>query len=234
MKREVSKLALPPFDALQGDLVRFLTSPDHRRAVLGGAAAVLALGFWYFGLVQPTAARVAAFKGRHETAQRELRKVRSASGAEEVKTRVTALEARVRAALGRMSQDVQLVQILKQLSADAARYQITVDTVDVKAVEGGATPQGSLPKPREGSRAGSEPETKTKPLEIRVEKVELTLFSSYGAAARFLDGLKTLPAFLVIDALKVERDASTFPNLKVLLTLKLYSIKKLPEELTKT
>lgn len=234
MKLEVSKLALPQLDALKGDLMSVLTSPDRRRALLAGMAAALALGFWYFGLAQPTAARVAAFKSRHETAQRELRKVWSASGVAEAKTRVTALEARVRAALGRMSQDVQLVQILKQLSADAVRYQITVDTVDVKAVEGGATPQASPPKPREGSSAGSEPEAKTKPLEIRVEKVELTLFSSYGAAARFLDGLKTLPAFLVIDALKVERDASTLPNLKVLLTLKLHSIKKLPEELTKT
>lgn len=234
MKLDVSGLTLPPLDALKGDLVRVLTAPEHRRAVLAGAAAVLALGFWYFGIARPTATRVAVLKARHEGAQRDLQSVGSPSGATEVKARVTALEARVRTALGRMSQDVQLVQILKQLSVHAARYQIAVERIDVKAVEGGGTPEASPPTPREGSSGGTEAEQKAKPLEIRTQKLELTLACSYEAAARFVDDLKTLPAFVVIDALKIEREASTFPNLKVLLTLKFHSIKQLPEELTKT
>lgn len=226
--------ALPQLDALKGDLVRVLTAPEHRRAVLAGAAAVLALGFWYFGIAQPTAARVAALKARHESAQREIQKVGSSSGAAEVMARVTVLEARVRTALERMSQDVQLVKILRQLSVYAARYQITVDNIDVKAVEAGATPEASAPKPREGASGGTEPEKQAKPLEIRTQNLELTLYCSYEAAARFLDDLKTLPALMIVDALKIERDASAFPNLKVLVTLKFQSIKQLPEELTKT
>lgn len=233
MKLEIPKFSLPQLDALKGDFVKVLTAPEHRRALLAGAAAVLMLGAWYFGIAQPAARRVAAFKARHESAQREIRRLGSPAAVAEVKARVGALEARVRAAFERMSQGAQLVQILKQLSADAARYQIVVETVDVKAGEAGAPPPGSPFKPPEGSAKGTEPEKKAKPIEIRTEKLELTLASSYESTARFLDGLKTLPAFVVIDTLKIERDPKTFPNLKVLLTLKVHSIKKLPEELAK-
>lgn len=228
------KLALPQLNALRADLVRVLTAPDHRRAVLAGAVAVLVLGFWYFGIARPMATRVATFRARHEGAQRELRSLGRPSDAAEAKARATLLETRVRAALGRMSQDVQLVQLLKQLSVHAARYQIAVEHIDVKAAEGGAPPEASRPRPPEGSGGPSEPERKTKPLELRTQKLELTLSCSYEAAARFVDDLKTLPAFVTVDALKVERDASTFPNLKVLLTLKFHSVKQFPEELTKT
>lgn len=233
MKLEVPKLDLARLDVLKGQLLAIFTASEHRRALLAGAAAVFALGFWYFGLIQPAASRVAAFKARHESAQREIRRLGSPAAVAEVKARVEALEARVRAAFERMSQGAQLVQILKQLSADAARYQIVVETVDIKTGEAGASPAGSPPKPPEGSGKGTEPEKKAKPIEIRTEKLELTLFSSYESTARFLDSLKTLPAFVVIDALKIERDGKTFPNLKVLLTLKVHSIKKLPEGLAK-
>jgi type II secretory pathway component PulM len=240
MKLELPKLALPQVDALKDALARILASPAQRRMVLAGAASVLVLGIWYFGFIQPTATRVGSLKARHEAAQRQLATVGSTAGVAEVRARVTALEGRVRTALGRMSQDVQFVQVLKQLSADAARFQITVERIDVKAGEAGTTAEGAPPRPREGSSGGTKPEEKgkaeekAKPLDIRTQKLELTLYCSYDAAARFLDNLKTLPAFVIIDTLEIERETETFPNLKVLLTLKFHSIKKLPEELTKT
>lgn len=233
MKLELPQLALPRLDALKGDLLRVLGVLEYRRTALVGAAALLVVGGWYFGMAQPTAARVAALKARHEAAQRELRSAATASGAAEVKARVAALEARVRATLGRMSQDVQLVQILKQLSADAARYQITVENIDVKAAERSPGPEAAPAKPGGAPSVGAEPEKESKALDIRTQRLELTLACSYEAAARFLDGLKTLPAFVVIEALRIERDPGTFPNLKVLLTLKFHSIKQWPEELTK-
>jgi len=237
MKLEIPKLSLPQLDALKGQLVTILTAPEHRRALVAGAAIVLGLGFWYFGIIQPTATRVATFKARYESAQREIRRLGSPSDVEQVKARVTALEARVRAAFERMSQGAQLVQILKQLSADATRYRIDVETIDVRSGEAGAPPGSPAQPSQEAGRGlepgkGAEPEKKAKPVEIRTEKLELTLSSSYEATARFLDGLKALPAFVVIDGLKVERDAKIFPNLRVLLTLKVHSIKKLPEGLT--
>lgn len=231
MKLELPKLVLPQLDALKGDVMRILTAPQHRRTLLTGAAIVFGLGFWYFGIIQPTATRVATFKTRHESAQREVRRIGSSSGVEEIKAKVAALEVRVRAAVGRMAQDVQFVQILKQLSADAARYRIAVEKIDVKGGEGPAKREASPSKPGQGPSPGTEP-PKAKPLEIRTQRIELTLLASYEATARFLDDLKTLPTFLVIDTLTIERDWSTFPNLKVLLTLKLHSIKELPEELT--
>ncbi len=234
MKLEVPRLTLPQLNALRGDLVRVLTAPEYRRAVLAGAVAVLALGFWYFGIARPIAARVATLRALHEGAQSEIRGLKRPSGAAETKARVTLLEARVRAALGRMSQDVQLVQLLKQLSVHAARYQIAVEQIDVKAVEGSASREASAPRRSDGSGGQAESEKKAQPLDIRTQKLELTLSCSYEAAARFVDDLKTLPAFVTVDALKVERDASTFPNLKVLLTLKFHSVKQFPEELTKT
>ena len=233
MKLEIPKLTLPRLSALRGDLVRVLAAPDHRRAVLGGAAALVALGFWSFGIAQPTATRVAALRTRHEGAQRDLRSLKPSDPAE-AKARVMVLEGRVRAALGRMAQDIQFVQLLKQLSVHAARYQIVVEQIEVKAAEGGATPEASRPKPREGSAEPTEADKKAKPLEIRTQKLELTLSCSYEAAARFVDDLKTLPAFVTVDTLKVERDATTFPKLKVLLTLKFHSVKQLPGDLTKT
>lgn len=234
MKLEVPRLTLPQLNALRGDLVRVLTAPEYRRAVLAGAVAVLALGFWYFGIARPTATRVATLRALHEDSQREMRSLKRPSGAAETKARVTLLEARVRAALGRMSQDVQLVQLLKQLSVHAARYQIAVEHIDVKAAEGSASREASAPRRSDGSGGQTESEKKAQPLEIRTQKLELALSCSYEAAARFVDDLKTLPAFVTVDALKVERDASTFPNLKVLLTLKFHSVKQFPEELTKT
>lgn len=233
MKLELPKLAVPQLDALRDDVVRILTAPAHRRALLAGATIVLGLGFWYFAIAHPMASRVAAFKTRHESAQREIRRLGSPAGAEELKARVTALEARVRAAVGRMSQDVQFVQILKQISADSARYRIAVEKIDVKGGEAPAKPEASPSKPVQPPGPGTEPEPKAKPLQIRTQTIELTLAASYEATARLLDGLKTLPAFVVIDTLKVERDPSTFPNLKVFLTLKLHSLTQLPEELTK-
>lgn len=234
MKLQVPKLALPQLDVLKGEFVRLLTTPDHRRVVVAGAVALLALGFWYFGIAQPAARRVAALRTRHESAQRELRNLRKSSDPAETKVKVTALEGRVRTALGRMAQDVQLVQLLKQLSVNAARYQVVVEQIEVKTAEGGATPEASRRKPREGSGEPTEAEKKTKPLEIRTQKLELTLSCSYEAAARFVDDLKTLPTLVTVDTLKVERDATAFPNLKVLLSLKFHSIKELPEELMKT
>lgn len=234
MKLALPQLALPQLNALRADLARVLTAPDHRRAVLAGAAAVLVLGFWYFGIARPMATRVATLGARHEGAQREIRSLGRPLDAAEAKARATLLEARVRAALGRMAQDVQLVQLLKQLSVHAARYQIVVEQIDVKAAEVGATPEASRPKPSEGSGGPTEADKKAKPLEIRTQKLELTLSCSYEAAARFVDDLKTLPVFVTVDTLKVERDAATFPNLKVLLTLKFHSVKQFPEELTKT
>lgn len=233
MKLELPKLDLAQLDALKDAIRRVLTAPEHRRALLAGAAAVLVVGVWYFTFAQPIAARVAAFRARHEGAQRQLLRLQSPAAVVEVKARVTTLEGRVRAAFGRMSQDVQLVQILKQLSVHAARYQIAVENIDMKAVEGGATPAAAPPKPREASREKPEPEKPAKPLEIRTQRLELTLACSYEAAARFVDDLKTLPAFVIIDGLKLDRDASTFPNLKVLLALKIHSLKQLPEELAK-
>lgn len=225
MKLDLQKLSLPQLDALKGQLMSALTAPERRRALLLGAAAVFALGVWYFALIQPIASRVTQFKARHETAHRAIYRLGSPSAVEDVKARVTAAEARVRTAFARMSQGAQLVQILKQLSTGAARYQIVVEKIDVKGIEGG-------PKP-EAPGKGTEPEKKEKPLDIRTEQIEMTLSCSYEATARLLDGLKTLPAFMIVDRLTIERDTTTFPNLKVLLTLKLHSIKQLPEELTK-
>lgn len=234
MKLEVPKLALPQLDVLKDRVTGILRAREHRPLLLVGAAAVLALGVWYFGIAQPTATRVAALKARHERVERQLKTLRSGSGVAEVKAKVTSLETRVRTALARMSQDVQLVQILRQLSVHAARYQIAVENIDVKGAEASPTPAQSPAKPRETSGEKREPEKDGKPLEIRTQKLELTLSSSYEATARFLDDLKTLPTSMIIDTLKLERDASAFPNLKVLLTLKVHLIKQLPEELTKT
>lgn len=231
MKLELPKLALPQLDALRGEAVRILTAPAHRRTLLAAATIVLGLGFWYFGIAHPMASRVAALKTRHESAQREIRRIGSPATVAEVKARVEALEARVRAAVGRMSQDIQFVQILKQLSADSARYRIAVEKIDVKGGEGPAKREASPSKPGQGPSPGTEP-PKAKPLEIRTQTIELALLASYEGTARFLDGLKTLPAFLVVDTLKIVRDPSKFPKLKVLLTFRLHSLKELPEELT--
>lgn len=233
MKLDLPKLAIPNVDALKDSVTAILTAPEHRRTVLIGAAALLALGVWYFAFVQPTATRVAAFKARHDRAQRQLRTLQNPAGLADVKAKVTSLEARVRAALDRMSQDAQLVQILRQLSVHADRYQVVVENIDVKAVEGGVTPVAAAPKPREGAGEKAETEKGSKPLEIRTQRLELTLACSYEAAARFLDDLKTLPALLMIETLKLEREPKAFPNLKVLLALKVHSIKQLPEELKK-
>lgn len=239
MKLELPQLSLAQLDALKGDLVKVLRGPEHRRALIAGAAVALALGAWYFGIAQPAARRVSTFKARYESAQRETQRLGNLSAVAELKARVESLEARVRAAFERMSQGAQLAQILKQLSADASRYRIDVETIDVRSGEAGAPP-GSPAKPPEGAGKGPEPgkgaeaEKKAKPIEIRTEKLELTLASSYESTARFLDGLKALPAFVVIDGLKVERDAKIVPNLRVFLILKVHSIKKLPEGLAKT
>lgn len=233
MKLELPQLSLAQLDALKGDLVKVLRGPEHRRALIAGAAVALVLGAWYFGIAQPAARRVSTFKARYESAQRETQRLGNLSAVAELKARVESLEARVRAAFERMSQGAQLAQILKQLSADASRYRIDVETIDVRSGEAGAPP-GSPAKPPERSGKGTEPEKKAKPIEIRTEKLELTLASSYESTARFLDGLKALPAFVVIDGLKVERDAKIVPNLRVFLILKVHSIKKLPEGLAKT
>lgn len=226
MKLEIPRLDLARLESLKDELLRTVISREGRPLVVLAAAAVLGLGVWYFAFAQPAAARLAALKARHAAAQRQLAGLRDVAAVEQEKARVAALETRVRGAIDRMSQDIQLVQILKQLASHAARYQIVVERLEVKGAEG---PGKAAPAP-----AGKTPESEKSappPLDVRTQRIELELSCSYESAARFVDDLKTLPALVIVDKLEIEREPTAASGLKVLLTLKVHSVKHLPEEL---
>jgi type II secretory pathway component PulM len=239
MKLELPRLDLGQLEALKGDVLRTLSARETRPWIVVAAALVVGLGVWYLAFAQPAASRVAGYRARHQSAQRQLQTMGSTAAVDEVRARVAALEAGLRQTVERMAQDVQLVQVLKQLSSHAERYQIAVDRIEVKTAEApapsptAATPgPGSSGKPEPDKKEKGEAESKPRAvLEIRTQRIELALVCSWEAAARFADELRALPAFVVVDKLELEREPAGFPNLRVLLTLKFHSLKQLPEEL---
>lgn len=239
MNLEIPRFDLAQLESFKDAFLGVVTSREHRRWVVVGAAAVLGLGVWYFAFAQPGATRLAGLKARHDAAQRQLVSLGNVAAIEEEKARVAALETRVRDAVALMAQDVQFVQILKQVASHAAKYQIVVDRLEVKAAEGATPPrvvagssEGPSKKPAPQPAPGmADAEKAAKPaLDIRTQRIEFELSCTYDAVARFVDDLKTLPALLIVDKLEIEREP-TGPRLKVLLTLKVYSIKQLPEDL---
>ena len=231
MKLEIPRLDLARLEGLKDTLLRTVVSREGRPLVVLVAAMVLGLGVWYFAFAQPAAARLAALKARHAAAQRQLAGLGDAAAVVQEKARVAALETRVRGAIDRMSQDIQLVQILKQLASHAARYQIVVERLEVKGAEG---PGPQVASTRKTAPAGKTPESEKSappPLDVRTQRIELELSCSYESAARFVDDLKSLPALVIVDKLEIEREPTAASGLKVLLTLKVHSVKHLPEEL---
>lgn len=214
------------------DIATILNWASKQRILVTAGAIFLAVFVFYVGFYRPKAAAVAGMRQRYEAAGGKIK-----TGSSQVESlartrkRVTELEQRLRDSVERMSGDTQLVHVLKQLAAQASAQNILVEKIKVGEVK-----QKVGRKRRGGKGKGKGKKGKEKPkvtLEVRTQEVEMTLHCSYSSAARYLESLKDLPA-LVVHAIEIERDPATFPNLKVLLTLRLHSVKRPPKELLKS
>ncbi len=203
-----------------------------------GGAMVLTLFVFYLGFYRPKATAVSNLKQSIEAVTKQAQPGSTPSeNLSELRRKVKGLEERLRADVERMSGDVQLVQVLRQLATQSGMQKISVENLEVKEPEGtaGQAAQKADGKAKDDRAEGKPKQQKPKEImEIRTQKVEMTLYCSYESAAQYLEALKKLPAFLVVEKLLVERDPAVFPNLKVLLTLKFHTVKQLPKELLKS
>jgi hypothetical protein len=203
-----------------------------------GGAVILALFVFYLGFYHPKSAAVSKLKQSIEAVSKQTQPGgQPPENLPELRKKVKGLEDRLKADVERMSGDVQLVQVLRQLATQSDMQKISVENLEVKDSE--ETPVQAAQKADEKTKddkadAKSKQEKPKSLMEIRTQRVEMTLYCSYESAARYLEALKKLPAFLVIEKLLIERDQTAFPNLKVLLTLKFHTIKKAPKELLKS
>lgn len=206
--------------------------------LVAGGAMVLALFVFYLGFYHPKSAAVSKLKQSVEAVNKQTQTGSAPlESLSELRKKVKGLEEKLKENVERMSGDIQLVQVLRQLATQSGMQKIAVENLEVKEPE--ETPvqaaQKSDEKATDGRADAKSKQEKPKSfMEIRTQRVEMTLYCSYESAARYLEALKKLPAFLVIEKLAVERDQTVFPNLKVLLTLKFHTIKKLPKELLKS
>jgi len=227
------KLELPKVD-----FSKLLNWLSREWTLAGGGAIVLILFVFYFGFYRSKAAAVSELKRSIETAGKQAQAGdQSSANLSELQKKVKGLEEKLRGAVGRMSGDIQLVQVLRQLAIQSGAQKISVENIEVKEVE--TTPVKVAQKPgdkaKDDGADGKAKQDKPKnPMEIRTQKVEMTLHCSYDSAAQYLEVLKELPAFLVVEELRVEREPVAFPNLKIFLTLRFHSVKELPQELSRS
>jgi type II secretory pathway component PulM len=227
------KLELPKVD-----FSKLLNWSSREWTLAAGGAIVLILFVFYFGFYRPKAAAVSELKRSIETAGKQAQAGdRSSASLSDLQKKVKGLEEKLRGAVGRMSGDIQLVQVLRQLATQSGMQKISVENIEVKEVgqTGGAASQKPGDKAKDDGADGKAKQDKPKnPMEIRTQKVEMTLHCSYDSAAQYLEALKELPAFLVVEELRVEREPVAFPNLKIFLTLRFHSVKELPQELSRS
>ncbi|MBI4491128.1 MAG: hypothetical protein HY694_18755 [Deltaproteobacteria bacterium] len=227
------KIELPKVDLalLQNWTVREWT-------LAAGGAMVLTLFVFYLGFYRPKATAVSNLKQSIEAVTKQAQPGSASSeNLSELRKKVKGLEERLKADVERMSGDIQLVQVLRQLATQSGMQKISVENLEVKEPEGtaGQAAQKADGKAKDDRAEGKPKQQKPKEMmEIRTQKVEMTLYCSYESAAQYLEALKKLPAFLVVEKLLVERDPAVFPNLKVLLTLKFHTVKQMPQELLKS
>lgn len=227
------KIELPKVDLalLQNWTVREWT-------LAAGGAMVLTLFVFYLGFYRPKATAVSNLKQSIEAVTKQGQPGSAPSeNLPDLRKKVKGLEERLKADVERMSGDIQLVQVLRQLATQSGMQKISVESLEVKEPEGtaGQAAQKADGKAKDDRAEGKPKQQKPKEMmEIRTQKVEMTLYCSYESAAQYLEALKKLPAFLVVEKLLVERDPAVFPNLKVLLTLKFHTVKQLPKELLKS
>lgn len=199
---------------------------------------VLTLFVLYLGFYRPKATAVSNLKQSIEAVTKQGQPGSAPSeNLSQLRKKVKGLEERLKADVERMSGDIQLVQVLRQLATQSGMQKISVENLEVKEPEGTAVQaaQKADGKAKDEKREGNPKQQKPKEtMEIRTQKVEMTLYCSYESAAQYLEALKKLPALLVVEKLLVERDPAVFPNLKVLLTLKFHTVKQLPKELLKS
>ncbi len=215
------------------DIATILSWASKQWTLVIAGAIFLAVFVFYFGFYRPKAAAVAGMRQRYEAAGGKIASSQVESLAR-TRKRVTELEQRLRDSVEQMSGDIQLVHVLKQLAAQASAQNILVEKIKVGEVKQkvGRKGRGGKGKGKKGKgKKGKEKPKVT--LEVRTQEVEMTLHCSYSSAARYLESLKDLPA-LVVHAIEIERDPATFPNLKVLLTLRFHSVKRPPKELLKS
>ncbi len=218
------------------DIATILNWASKQRTLVTAGAIFLAVFVFYFGFYRPKAAAVAGMRQRYEAAGGKIQ-----TGSSQVESlartrkRVTELEQRLRDSVERMSGDIQLVHVLKQLAAQASAQNILVERIKVGDVKQKVGRKGREEKGKRKKRKGKKGKEKPKvTLEVRTQEVEMNLYCSYSSAARYLESLKDLPALVVVHAIEIERDPATFPNLKVLLTLRFHSVKRPPKELLKS
>ncbi len=199
---------------------------------------VLTLFVFYLGFYRPKATAVSNLKQSIEAVTKQAQPGSAPSeNLSELRKKVKGLEERLKADVERMSGDIQLVQVLRQLATQSGMQKISVESLEVKEPEGTAVQatQKADGKAKDEKGEGKSKQQKPKEMmEIRTQKVEMTLYCSYESAAQYLEALKKLPALLVVEKLLVERDPAVFPDLKVLLTLKFHTVKQLPKELLKS
>ncbi len=201
--------------------------------LVAGGTIILSLFVFYLGFYRPKSAAVSKLKQHIEAADKKAQAAnRPSVSLSELDKKVKGLEERLRKVLERMSGDIQLVQVLRQLGTLSDAQKISVDNIKVREAKQAPGRGG-----RKAGDKGKGKKGKEKPkavIEIRTQEVEMTLYGSYESIAQYLEALKELPVFLVVENLEVEHDPAVFPNLKVLLTLRFQSVKQLPNELLKS